>query len=117
MFYTERVDGFQITDVTYIGLPPPNTPPTFSIVKWFRHEPPLTGVTVYKDGQVLKNQTIDETSYVVAELVWNRHEHDFDFRSIGTRWLEENPTEDVVKMILDFAKKKDKELSAQEEYW
>ena len=33
MNYTGRIDGFQIRDVTYIGLPPKSTPPQYDIVK------------------------------------------------------------------------------------
>lgn len=34
MTYTPRTDGIQITDPTYIGKPPENTPPRFDVVKW-----------------------------------------------------------------------------------
>lgn len=115
MNYTARIDGFQIRDVTYIGMPPPGTPPSFDIVKWYRHEPPITGVTVIKDGETLYNQTIYESCYSVAELVWNAHENEFCFRSIGMRWFEHKPTEAVVQMILDFAEKKGKQLAEQDE--
>ena len=39
MNYTDRVEGFQICDPTYIGLPPKGTPPQYDIVKWEQHSP------------------------------------------------------------------------------
>ena len=112
MNYTERVDGFQITDVMYIGLPPKDTPPRFQVVKWYDVEP-HEGWVYHKEDETWKPrwEKITEGSYAVACLEWDPHEPQFVFRSYGTRWLEEKPTEAVVKMILDFCEKKEKELT------
>jgi len=115
MNYTDRIDGFQIRDVTYFGIPPAGTPPTFDIVKWSQYDPPIENVTVFRDGQVLTGQTVTEGCYSVGFLEWNRHEDEFVFRSVGVRWLEEHPSNAVVQMILDFAEKKRKELAESEE--
>ena len=111
MNYTERVDGFQIRDVMYLGLPPADTQPKYDIVKWEKYDKPLTNVIVFKGDQVLTGQTVYESCYSVASLEWNRHEGGFDFNSVGLRWLEAKPTEAAVQMILDFAEKKGKELA------
>lgn len=115
MEYTDRVEGFQIRDVTYIGLPPAGTPPTFDIVKWVKHDPPIKDVTVLRNGEVLTEQTVDESCYSVGFLEWDRHEKWFSFRSVGLRWLEEKPSDAVIQMILDFAEKKGKEISEEDE--
>lgn len=120
MFYTERVDGFQITDPTYFthnGLPLEPTPPTFDIVKWEQHKPmKVTAVNRINGKWVCREEISTEHCYVVAALVWDRHEWCFDFNSVGLRWLEARPTETVIQMVLDFAEKKGKEIYGQEEY-
>lgn len=55
-----------------------------------------------------KPKKIDEYCFVVAELVWDEHEGDFEFASVGLRWLEEKPSERVVDMILEFAENRRK---------
>ena len=110
-FYTDRVDGFQIADPTYIGLPPAGTPPTFDVVKWFQYDEPVRAIDMYSGEE----KEVSEGCIVVAVLTWNRKEDSFDFRSILMRWLEEKPTEAVVRMVLDFAEQKGKELAEQDE--
>ena len=44
MNYTGRIDGFQIRDVTYIGLPPQSTPPQYDIVKWVKADKPYEAI-------------------------------------------------------------------------
>ena len=105
MTYTDIVDGYQIRDVTYIGLPPKDTPPTFDIVRWYDIEPRRA-----IDMMTGEEKTITRCCYSVAFLEWDRHEEWWQFRSVGTRWLEENPPETVVKMILEFCEEKAKEL-------
>ena len=109
MNYTERVCGYQIRDVVYIGLPPKDTPPRYDIVKWHMHEKPFEAV----DGLTGKRVTVTESCYTVGWLVWNRKEPCFEFESCGLRWLEENPPEEVVDMVLKFAEEKGKELEAE----
>jgi hypothetical protein len=109
MYYTDRVDGFQIADVTYIGLPPKDTPPRYEVILWYEHEP-----WEAIDGYTGKKKTVTESCYVVAFIEWNPKEPDFEFRSVGLRWLESAPTNRVVKMILDFCEAKEKELLGDE---
>ncbi len=104
MNYTERIDGFQIRDVVYIGLPPPNTPPQFDIVKWESCEPR----EVYDFHG--KKKMMSEYCYSVATLKWNTEEKSFSFQSVGLRWLEIKPSDAVKKMVMDFALSKEEEL-------
>ena len=119
MNYTPRVCGYQIKDVTYVGLPPKGTPPRFDIVKWNQYDAPKLVHCFEKssDGSWadLGMQERTEYCFVVGVLEWNAHEPCFEFRSIGTRWLEENPPQEVVEMVLRFAKEKGKELEADED--
>lgn len=117
MNYTERVDGFQITDPTYIGLPPKDTTPTFDIVKWVQTEPhEVAAFEKDKSGKwISRNKISTEYCFVVATLVWDAHETEFRLNSVLLRWLEERPTEAVIQMVLDFAEKKGKEIYESEE--
>lgn len=118
MNYTDRVDGFQITNPTYFthdGLPLKPTPPTFDIVKWEQHEPMEVTAVERVDGKwVCKKEISTESCYVVGWLEWNTHEGDFYFQSCGLRWLEAEPTKAVVQMVLDFAEKKRQEIRDEE---
>lgn len=105
MNYTDIVDGIQIRDVTYIGLPPKDTPPTFDIVKWKDCEPQKV-----RDLRTGEWKTMTRYCWSVATLEWDRHEGWWRFKSVGTRWLEARPTEAVVQMVLDFCDNKAKEL-------
>ena len=109
MIYTDIVDGYQIRDVTYIGLPPKDTPPRYDIVKHVDCEP-FEAI----DGETGKRQTYTHFVYSVGEVVWNAHEDDWDFRSVGTRWLEAKPSEAVVDMVLKFCEEKSKEIRGDE---
>ena len=106
MNYTGRIDGFQIRDVTYIGLPPKNTPPQYDIVKWVKADKPYEAI----DWETNKPVLVSEYCYSVARLVWDSKEPCFDFESVGLRWLEANPTQAVIDMVLKFAEEKEKEL-------
>lgn len=103
--YTDRVDGFQITDVHYVGLPPIDAQPKYAVVLWYEHDP--WDVT---DGITLEKKTVTESCYVVAVIEWNPKEPGFEFRSVGLRWLEAAPTNKAIKMILDFCDEKEKEI-------
>jgi len=110
MNYTDRVEGFQICDPTYIGLPPKGTPPQYDIVKWEQHSP-IEAV----DWETRKKKTITESCYVVGWLKWDSREGAFDFCSCGMRWLESAPSKAVVDMVLKFAEEKAKELEAKDD--
>ena len=115
MTYTDIVDGYQISDVTYIGLPPKDTPPTFDVVRWYDCEPHRA--IDMRTGEV---KTVTRCCYSVAFLEWDRHEEWWRFRSVGTRWLEESDqkrvTDAVVQMILKFCEEKAKEIVNDETY-
>lgn len=111
MKYTERIEGYQIRDVTYIGMPPKDTPPKYDIVKWAVAEPPYEALDIGTG----KRKMVTEYCYTVGTLVWNRKEPCFEFESVGLRWLEAKPSEAVVDMILEFAEKKAKELETEDD--
>lgn len=110
--YTERVEGFQIRDVTYFGDPPVNAPIQFDVVKWKPEENPHLCDSFRKvNGKwVVEKKLITEYCYSVGTLKWNEHEKAFDFESVGIRWLEEKPSETVIDMILKFIEEKEKEI-------
>lgn len=110
MVYTDRVDSFQITDVTYIGLPPKDTPPRYAVQLWYEHDP----IEVI-DARTGKKKIVTESCYVVAHIEWNPKEPCFEFRSVGLRWLEAAPTNRVIKMILDFCDQKEAEFLGEED--
>lgn len=105
MTYTPRVDGIQIADVTYLGKPPKNTPLCFDVVKWEKSEP-FEAI----DIRTGKRETHTEYCYSLGCLEWDSREGCFDFKSVGTRWLEAKPSDRVVDMILTFCREKGKEL-------
>lgn len=103
--YTKIIDGFQIRDVEYIGEPSKNTPPKFDIVKWADCEP-----HEFINLGTGKKTIQTRYCYSVAFLEWDPKEPCFEFKSVGLRWLRSGASEDVVKMILDFAEKKEQEI-------
>lgn len=114
MNYTDRVEGFQIRDVTYIGFNP-GRPCEFDVVKWYKHDPPMKNVTIFREGRIYENQTVYESCYSVGSLIWDRKECSFHFESVGMRLFEEKPSDAVMQMILDFAEKKGEELAGKDE--
>lgn len=108
--YTERIDGFQIRDVAYWGLPPVDAPIRFDIVKWEQTEPR----DVYS---VEKRKYIKSTEYCysVGWLEYNEHEPCFEFHSVGLRWLECKPTQKVIDAILAFAEAQEKAIEERRE--
>ena len=105
MNYTGIVDGYQIRDVVYIGLPPKDTPPRYDIVRWKDCELPQT-VRDLMTGEV---KTMTRYCYSVATLEWDKDGW-WQFKSVGTRWLEENPPKAVVDMVLKFCEEKAREI-------
>lgn len=106
--YTDRIDNFQIRDVTYIpGFEPKQSAREFDIVKWETCSP--LEVT---DGSTGEKKIITESCYSVARLKWNEHECYFEFESVGLRWLEEQPSAAVCQVIMAFAEFKKKEYEA-----
>ena len=101
--YTPIIDGFQIRDIVTLSNFASNTypenPTRFDIVKWVECEP-------YKAIDLKTGEEVVKTKhcYSVGTLEWDKEEPCFEFKSIGLRWLEENPSEKIVKMILGFCK-------------
>lgn len=110
--YTERLHGYQIRDAVYLVRPPKDVPVTFDIVKWVECEP--KEIMSYEQNSrgtyEMKKKIMTEYCFSVAVLEWNAHESWFEFKSVGTRWLEENPEEDVIDMIMKFCEEKQNDL-------
>lgn len=95
-----RFNKFGFSKVIYFGdLDRDVFPNKIDIVKWENISP--TEVIDWKTG---KRKTITEYCYVIAQLEWNDHEPCWEFKSIGTRYLEDG-TEELNKWILDFCNK------------
>lgn len=103
--YTKIIGGFQIRDVVYIGEPPKDEPIKFDIVKWVDCKPHEA-----IDFTTGRKCIVTRYCYSAAFLEWNLKEPCFEFKSVGLRWLRSGASEDVVKMILDFAEKKEQEI-------
>lgn len=99
--YTPIVEGFQIRDITYLFCENkyPENPKKFDIVKWVDCEPFET-----INGRTGEKEIINKYCYSVGTLDWDEHEPCFEFQSIGLRWLEANPSNKVINMILGFCK-------------
>lgn len=105
--YTERVDGFQIRDVTYWGAPPKDAPIQYAVVKWVKSDPPYEAI----DARTGEKKMVYEYCFVVADLVWDDREPCFDINSVGLRLLEDPLTPAAIEMVLDFCEKKYNELT------
>lgn len=90
--YTERYKGFQIRDVAYLGDPPQDAPLQYDVVKWETDE----------GGR--------DYCWSVGNLVYDPKEPCFDFESIGLRWLEAKPDEDVINWVIKWCEYKLQEL-------
>ena len=115
--YTERVEGYQIRDVSYFGTAPADAPIRFDIVKWVQEKEPREILSMWTDekGRWHSGKKIStEYCYSVGTLEWNSHEPCFEFESVGLRWLEENPSQRVIDMIIKFCKEKEKEILDKE---
>ena len=44
----------------------------------------------------------NKNNSVMSDKEWDEKEESFNFKSIGLRWLESNPSAKVIKMILGF---------------
>ena len=114
--YTERVEGFQIRDIIYFGKRPIDAPIRFDIVKWYQEKKPYIGTVYYSTDSgefVAKEELRMEHCYSVGTLEWNSREPQFEFESVGLRWLEEKPSDAVIDMILNFCREMGKELEEE----
>lgn len=101
--FPEPIDGIKIERVVYFpGCEPPNadTERRFAISKTESCKP--YEATDMRTGEKKIHTT---NTYVIANLEWNEKECDFDFESVGTRWLEAAPSKEVCDMILRFCDK------------
>ena len=100
MKYTERVDGFQIADVSWL-VPPENSHPLrFDVIKWYEHKPEEQ--TNLYTGE---KRTVTENCYSVGTIGYNRKEHYFEFKSVGMRWIAAHPTKKAENMVIDFVER------------
>ena len=101
--FPDPVDGIKIERVTYFpGCAPANadTERRFAISKTESCKP--YEATDMRTGE---KKIYTTNTYVIANLEWNEKECDFDFESVGTRWLEAAPSKEVCDMVLKFCDK------------
>lgn len=101
--FPEPVDGIKIERVVYFpGCAPANADSErrFAISKTESCKP-YEATDIHTGEKKIYNTN----TYVIANLEWNKKECDFDFASVGTRWLEAAPSKEVCDMILKFCDK------------
>ena len=105
MIYTGIYKGFQIRDCCYIGEPPKDIPLRFDVIKWYDHEP-------YEvvDAKTGDKKMSTRSCCSVAHLEYNEKELCFELVSVGLRWLECHPDEDVENWIIKWCEYKLQEL-------
>ena len=112
--FPEPVDGIKIGRITYLpDCAPANadTERRFAISKTESCKP--YEATDMRTGEKKIHTT---NTYVIANLEWNKKECDFNFVSVGTRWLEAAPSKEVCDMILKFCNKMTKEYEEEDGY-
>ena len=104
--YTDRVDGFQIRSVNYLGAENVEDDGTrFDVVKWESHDP----MKVYSVNEE-KEIVTTEHCYSVAFIEWDDKEDCYDIKSVGMRLIDSHPTEAVMDMILKFVNEQRKKM-------
>ena len=99
--HTDIFKGFQIRDICRLNELP--EPPTTT-----KPEPPTT--TKYDVVQWFKGHGEEPHCWSVARLVYDEKEACFDLESIGLRWLESHPDQEVCDWILKWCEWKIMEL-------
>ena len=116
MDYTERVDGFQIRDLTYFF--PRKERETriknFDIVKWQSFDTPHKTFAYNDKTKKFEDTMVDESCYSIATLDWNEKEDDFELNPVGLRIFTSGLTQAAMDMIVRFAKEKAKELQSDD---
>lgn len=114
--YTEIFKNYQIRDVQYLIMdetsskdPPKDKPIEFDVVKWYDHKP----IEII-DGETGEKKISTRSCYSVGRLVYNPKEPYIDFQSVGLRWLEEHPDEDVENWLIKWCEYKLVELYCNE---
>ncbi len=108
-YYTDIYKGFQIRDCNFIGEPPEDAKYKFDVVRWSNHEP-------YEVVDINTNEKkfSKRHCYSVATLVYDPKEADFELHSVGLRWIEEHPDDDVEDWIIKWCDYKAHELDTNE---
>lgn len=94
-----RHNEFGLSKVVFFGSDKDVFPYRIHIVKWEECKPTET----YSLTE-LKYKTVTSYCFVIGELEWDTKEPGWDFRSLGTRYLEYG-TQELNKWILDFCRK------------
>lgn len=94
-----RMNEFGFSRVLFWGSDRDVFPHKIHVVKWVNCEP----MEVYSVEKRAYTKTTTYC-YVIGSLEWNSHEPCWEFKSIGTRYLEDG-TEELNKWILDFCNK------------
>lgn len=96
--FKKRMDEFAFAPIHYWGSDMDVFHYKFHIVKWVETEQ----MRIYSLDE---KRYVEHTTYnyAIGELEWDDHEPCWEFRSIGTRFLEDG-TEELMKWILDFTK-------------
>ena len=115
MDYTERVDGFQIRDITRLLQKRKKNTPTksFDIVKWEQFDSPHKTLSFNDKSGEFEETMIEECCYSIAFLEWNDEEHEFELTTFGLRILTSGLTQNAIDMIMRFAKEKAKEFETE----
>lgn len=101
-------DGFEMRNPVYLpGFWPKQN--VYDLVKWELCEPRIVSRL---DGQ---QEIICEYCYVVAQLIWDSEEEEFELRSIGMRLPESHPSEEAMEMVCEFAREKEAKLRGRRE--
>lgn len=95
-----RYNEFGFSKVHFFGSDKDVFPNKIHIVKWVVCDEPYEAIST-KDGKKHKYYTYN---YAIGELEWDVNEPRWDFRSIGTRYLEDGDV-GLNKWILDFCEK------------
>lgn len=94
-----RMNEFGFSRVSFWGSDKDVFPNRIHVVKWANCDP-FEAYSFDKKEYVKVNCYC----YVIGSLEWNSHEPCWEFKSIGTRYLEDG-TEELNKWILDFCNK------------
>ena len=78
-----RYKDFEIRPTVFLGGH--HEPNKYDVVKWFKHDNPIEVV----DLRTGEKKMQDASCYSVAQIYWNEKEPCWEFKSYGTRFLED----------------------------
>ena len=102
--YTDIWNDFQFRPPSYLDRH--FEPHKFDLVKWVYREEPVEVI----DLRTGEKRMSDKYCFSVASLNWDRKEGWFNFKSVGTRYLEHR-IDGLEEWILEFCEMMEKELS------